>query len=139
MGERATSLVPSTPDRNAVGKATDTDVGNLYRFVKGQRGIRRKQGLGEPIGPPKQTWLSVIGATRLATLELSPMGKRRGRPKTSERDDATARIDRLLLSRAKTIAGFRGLPVAELLGDLLREPLDREFAKMTRELEKGGT
>ncbi|MGP0062564.1 MAG: hypothetical protein ACLQGP_03035 [Isosphaeraceae bacterium] len=67
------------------------------------------------------------------------MGKQRGRPKTSERDDGTVRIDKALIARAKILAGYRGCSVAELLSDMLEKPIGQAYAQMVREMEgKGG-
>jgi hypothetical protein len=63
------------------------------------------------------------------------MAKARGRPKRSERDDVTVKLDRALVAKAKLIAAHRGSNVAELLSELLRAPIDRAYAQMVRELE----
>jgi len=68
---------------------------------------------------------------------IEPMAKRRGRPKTSERDDVTVRIDRGVARRLKAVADYRSTSVAELLTDIARGPADRMFAQMLREMEKG--
>lgn len=72
--------------------------------------------------------------------ETATMAKRRGRPKSSERDDVTVRVDRRVKIRAEAVADFKGIPLAELLTEILRGPVDREFSRMVRELErdKGG-
>jgi hypothetical protein len=67
--------------------------------------------------------------------ELLAMPKPRGRPKMSSRQDVTVKIDRTLVGKAKLIATHRGVPVAELLSDLLQAPIDRAYAQMLRELE----
>ena len=72
-----------------------------------------------------------------ATAELV-MKKPKGRPKLSERNDVTVKLDRALVSKAKIVAGHQGIPVAELLTDLLGPPLDRAYLQMVRELEGGG-
>jgi hypothetical protein len=65
------------------------------------------------------------------------MAKAKGRPKTSERDDSTVRIDRTVLGKAKLVATHRGVSVAELLSEVVRVPVDRAYAAMLRELEGG--
>jgi ribosomal protein S19E (S16A) len=60
----------------------------------------------------------------------------KGRPKRSERDDGTTKIDRTILSRLKAVASYRGVPVAELLSELVRAPLDKAYAQVLRDLEK---
>lgn len=66
------------------------------------------------------------------------MAKGRGRPKTSERDDSTVKVDRTLLGKAKLIATNRGIPVAELLSEMLAAPIDKGYAQMLRDLEGKG-
>ena len=72
-----------------------------------------------------------------ATAEKPAMAepKPKGRPKRSERNDVTVKLDRTLVGKAKLIATHRGIPVAELLSELLRVPVDRAYAQMLRELE----
>ena len=65
------------------------------------------------------------------------MGKQRGRPKKSERDDVAVKIDRVIVGKAKLVATHRGVPVAELLSELVRGPLDKAYAQMLRDLEGG--
>jgi hypothetical protein len=73
-----------------------------------------------------------------ATAELKPMAKKRmGRPKTSERDDGTARIDNGILRKAKLIASSRNVTVAEYLSSVLQAPVDRDFLKEMKNLERG--
>jgi hypothetical protein len=62
--------------------------------------------------------------------------KRMGRPKTSLRDDVTVKIDRRLATRAKFVASLRGIPLAELVSDMLTTPVDKAFAQAGKELEK---
>jgi hypothetical protein len=69
------------------------------------------------------------------TLERAPMPNPKGRPKRSERDDMTVKMDRVLVMRAKAIASYKGISVAELLSVIVRGPLDREYAQVLRELE----
>jgi hypothetical protein len=63
------------------------------------------------------------------------MAKRMGRPKTSERVDGTVRLDRTLIGRAKLVANYQGVSVAELLSELVRGPLDKVYGQMLRGLE----
>jgi hypothetical protein len=70
--------------------------------------------------------------------EPGQMAKRRGRPKTSDRDDITVKIDRKIVTKAKHVAGHRAVSVAELLSDMLSIPIDRAYAQMLRELESKG-
>jgi hypothetical protein len=64
------------------------------------------------------------------------MARRRGRPKTSDREDMTVRIDRKIAIRARSVADYRGIPLAEFLSEIARGPVDRAFAQMVRELGK---
>ena len=75
----------------------------------------------------------------MAATERLTMAKAKGRPKTSERKDVTVKIDRTVVGQAKLVAAHKGIPVAELLSDLVGVPLARAYAQMLRELEaKGG-
>ena len=42
------------------------------------------------------------------------------------------------MSKARLIAAHNGVSIAELISETLRGPLDRAYAQMLRELEKGG-
>jgi hypothetical protein len=68
---------------------------------------------------------------------LMEMTKPRGRPKKSERDDVTVKVNRSLVGKAKLLAAHRGVTVAELLSEMIQLPLDRAYASMLRELEDG--
>jgi hypothetical protein len=70
-----------------------------------------------------------------AIAELKPMAKKMGRPKSSDRDDATARIDRGVLAKARMVANARKISVAEYLTDLLHGQVDRDFLKEMKKLE----
>ena len=61
----------------------------------------------------------------------------RGRPKRSEREDVSVKVDQRIVGKAKLIARHRGVPLAELLSDLLESPVDRAYLQMLRELESG--
>ena len=61
--------------------------------------------------------------------------KQRGRPKTSERNDVSVKVDRTIVGKAKLIATHRGISVAELFTDMLKLPVDKAYAQMLRELE----
>lgn len=58
-----------------------------------------------------------------------------GRPKRSERELMTVKIDRALAAKAKLLSTHRGTSVAELLSELLEVPLDRAYAQMIRDLD----
>ncbi len=69
-------------------------------------------------------------------LEAEVMPKSRGRPR-SDRDDMTVKIDREVAEKARLVALRRKVPMAELLTDMLRGPVDRayrqEVSKLTQE------
>jgi hypothetical protein len=67
--------------------------------------------------------------------EMMVMAKKRGRPKVSDRDDVTIKIDRPLASMVKAIANRRGVGSAEILSDLAKAPIERAYSQMLRELE----
>jgi hypothetical protein len=46
-----------------------------------------------------------------------------------------AKVDRALVNKAKLIAAHRGVSVAELLTDLIQEPLDQSYSQMFQELD----
>lgn len=71
----------------------------------------------------------------LAIAERDPMAaKKMGRPK-GDRDDVTVKIDRKLATRAKVLAGHRGISSAELISTLLQGPLDKAYRQMTKEMD----
>jgi hypothetical protein len=73
----------------------------------------------------------------VTVTEHGTMAKRMGRPK-SDRDDVTVKVDRRLVVQARTVAGFRGLSVADLLSRLLEEPLRQAYAEMVRDMPPTG-
>jgi hypothetical protein len=63
--------------------------------------------------------------------------KTMGRPKSSDRQDVSIKFDRVLAGRARLIAQGRGIPMAEYLSESARPIIDRDYAKLMRELEGG--
>lgn len=61
---------------------------------------------------------------------------KKGRPKTSTRDDVTTKLDRKLVAKAHVIARERDTSVAELLSEMLRAPIDRAYAQVVRSLDR---
>jgi hypothetical protein len=63
-----------------------------------------------------------------------PKGKR------SERDDVVVKVDRKVISRAKLVALRRQIPLAELLSETLRIPIERMYRQEVTKLktEEGG-
>lgn len=47
-------------------------------------------------------------------------------------------VDRTIASRAKTLAGYHGISVAELISETLRGPFDKLFNEMLRKTEGKG-
>lgn len=64
--------------------------------------------------------------------------KRMGRPKTSDRQDVSIKFDKILAAKARQIALARGVSMAEYLSELARGQIDRDYAKLLRQLEGGG-
>jgi hypothetical protein len=64
--------------------------------------------------------------------------KRMGRP-PSERNDINVKFDRTLASRAKVIAQGHGISLAEYLSAAARPVIDRDYARLMRELEGGAS
>ncbi len=82
-----------------------------------------------------QSWAVVTGGG-MATAEGRDVPKAKGRPKRSERDDVTVKVDRTIVGRAKTLATYHGVSVAELISDALRAPLAKMWHEMVRESDR---
>ncbi len=52
-----------------------------------------------------------------------------GRPKTSDRDDVTVKMDRNLVAKAKFLAEVASVPVAQIISEAARNTLERDFEK----------
>lgn len=72
-------------------------------------------------------------------LETGSMAKKKGRPKQSERDDVSVKIDRTVLDKARLVATHRKIALAEFVTELLRAPVDRAYQQMIREMTKEGS
>lgn len=68
----------------------------------------------------------------------SKMSRPKGRPKRSDRDDVTVKIDRTVKGKAEKVATHLGKPLAEVLSEMLRAPVDRAYLRMLRDLEEKG-
>jgi hypothetical protein len=76
----------------------------------------------------------------VATMGSTVMAKKKmGRPQSSERQDVSIKFDKVLASRARTIAQGRGISMAEYLSEAIRPVIDRDYAKLMRELEGGAS
>jgi hypothetical protein len=62
------------------------------------------------------------------------MAKRKGRPRKSSGEGTPVRIDSDLVSKARYLAAQRDLPLSELLSDLLRPSIEREFRKAAKDI-----
>lgn len=49
---------------------------------------------------------------------------------------AQTKVDRLIVSRLRQVAGYRGVTLAELISDILRGPTNKIFNEMIRESDK---
>jgi hypothetical protein len=58
----------------------------------------------------------------------------RKRPGQAKRDDVAVKIDRTLADKAKLVASRRGITLAEYLTELNRAAIERDFAKVIREM-----
>lgn len=61
------------------------------------------------------------------------MGRKKT-PEKSRRDDVAVKVDRLLIDKARLVASRRGVTLAEYLTDLIRNPVERDFAKTVRDM-----
>lgn len=73
----------------------------------------------------------------MATAAESVMAKPKGRPKTSSRNDRTARIDSTVLGWAETVAKAKGISVAEYLTETLRTPVAKDFGRYMEQMKEG--
>lgn len=65
----------------------------------------------------------------------APAVARKGRPKSSERDDVTVKLDRTIVSRAKLIAADEGVSLAEYLSTALGPVVERAYGKLVRKFD----
>ena len=59
----------------------------------------------------------------------------KGRPKSSDRDDVTVRLDRGIAYKLKMVAAAREISLAELLSELVRAEADRVFLEVMTEVQ----
>jgi hypothetical protein len=69
-------------------------------------------------------------------MAVSTMAKKMGRPKSSDRDDVSIKFDRILAGKARLISQGRGISMTEYLSEMTRTFIDRDYAKLMRELEE---
>jgi hypothetical protein len=66
----------------------------------------------------------------LSTFLEQPMAaKKRGRPVTSDREDASVKINREIKAQAEYIAARRRIPIAVYLSEILAPLVARDFKK----------
>ncbi len=65
------------------------------------------------------------------------MPKPKGRPKRSERNDRTARVDATILGWAEMVAKAKGITVAEYLSETLRAPVAKDFGRLMEQMKEG--
>lgn len=53
-----------------------------------------------------------------------------------KRKDTAVKVESEIAWKAKALCAFRKITVAEFLSDILRDPVDREFAKYQKEVAK---
>lgn len=71
-------------------------------------------------------------------MEAKTMAKKKtGRPQTSQRQDVSIKFDKTLAGKARLIAQGRGVTMAGYLSEITRAIIDRDYAKLMRELEGG--
>jgi hypothetical protein len=77
-----------------------------------------------------------VAMTAGATLEMEPVAKKRGRPKSDKvRGVGVAiRIDPNLVGKAKVVAARRNLDVGPYLSQLLEGPVNRDYFAVLKEL-----
>lgn len=56
----------------------------------------------------------------------------RGRPKRSQRRDVSVKIDEEVVQKAKHVALTKRITLAEYLTELLRGPVEKDFAKAVK-------
>lgn len=86
---------------------------------------------------PSPELMAFIGVPMLA-VENAEVVEMIPKYRDTDRDDIAVKMDRTLVSRARHIAHYRGVPLAEILSELLRAPLDKAYGQMLREIEKRG-
>jgi hypothetical protein len=72
----------------------------------------------------------------VSTTGATMAKKQMGRPKTSDRHDVSIKFDKILAGRARLIAQGRGVTMAEYLSESARPIIDRDYARLMRELEE---
>lgn len=69
-----------------------------------------------------------------AALKDRSMAKVKGRPRKPGGEGTPVRIDPDLVTKARYLAALKGVPMSDLISEMLRPIIDREFRKAGREL-----
>ena len=70
---------------------------------------------------------------------VKSMARAKGRPKTSERDDVTVRLDRGIVAKLKVVAARQEVSLAELLTEMVREAAERLYLKTVQDMAAEAT
>lgn len=54
--------------------------------------------------------------------------------KKTDRDDVTVKLDRRLVAISKLIAADRKVPLAQYLSELMKGPVERDYAQLVQKL-----
>jgi len=54
-----------------------------------------------------------------------------------KRDDVSVKIEAGIYRKAKMVAAYRDITMAEYLSDLLRRPVDRDYQKLREDMASG--
>ncbi len=65
------------------------------------------------------------------------MSARKAQPGKAKRGDVAVKVDRPLADKARLVASRRGTTMAEYLSDLIRGPIEEDFARAIEEMGAG--
>lgn len=71
----------------------------------------------------------------LLAVESEMAAKKQKPAEKGKRDDVAVKVDRLLADKARLVAKRRGTTLAEYVSELIRGPVDRDFAKEIKAME----
>lgn len=72
-----------------------------------------------------------------ALVEPQAMTGGAGRPKRSQRNDVSVKIDAKIVEEAKLVALLRRTTLAEYLSEILRGPVKKDYNKERKQLGEG--
>jgi hypothetical protein len=67
------------------------------------------------------------------------MASKKGRPKRPSVETIPVRLEASLARKAKYLAAEKGITITEILDEYLRGPLDRDFAKAAKNVDRAGS